>query len=342
MNISFDFTHPVDINVYKNVIHKLSQAGHQIFLTYKDRGKVKLILEQELKGFPIVRMDKHYLGVFGKIFGQLKRELDFIPYFRKNKIDLSLGEYNNVLSAWLLRIPHIAYEDDFEYKTTFYLSNIFATRHVMPDFIPFSNRKTYKYKGFKELAYLHPNYYSPSLKELDTYGLKPNEYVFIRHISNVSLNYKKENDSIFAIIDEISKRGLKILLSLENKSLTGQFSDKCIIIKEPVNDIYSLMYHSFFALSSGDTVARECSLLGVPTIYIGGRFMAANAELIKIGIMFKEDTTEEVIFRINNLSEGNIREKLRLKILDRIKNEWDDTTEIILGHANEILAKKKS
>jgi len=70
--------------------------------------------------------------------------------------------------------------------------------------------------------------------------------------------------------------------------------------------------------------------------------MAANAELIKIGIMFKEDTTEEVIFRINNLSEGNIREKLRLKILDRIKNEWDDTTEIILGHANEILAKKKS
>jgi predicted glycosyltransferase len=134
------------------------------------------------------------------------------------------------------------------------------------------------------------------------------------------------------IVDQLHSKGIKILLSLEDKSLSGMFEKKCIILQEPVKDIYSLMTNALFTISSGDTMAREACLLSTPGIYIGGRVMLMNTPLIEKGLMFKEDTLEEISRRITFMLEDENALKIREKANRTLMEEWEDTTSVILKH----------
>ena len=340
MNILFDLNHPVDVNFFKNAVLKLNAIGYNIIVVFRSRGKLKKILEYELGQLKIIEVGKHAKSTFGKITGQVKRDIDMFNLFKKEKIDLvvSFGGVSSV-AARFARIPYLDFDDDFEYKLTFYRGNIFSTRHIIPDFITFDNMKTYKYKGFKELAYLHPKYFHFDVEEIKKNGLLPNEYIFIRLISSVSLNYKEEKNNFGEVINEAAKIGLKIVVSLEDDELKKQIQHDCIFLEEPVNDLYSIMKGAAFIISSGDTMARESCLLGVPCIYIGGREMAVNNELINMGAMFFETDVDNIVKRMKHIIGSSIKEQIDQKINDKIKNEWEDTTEVILKHINEFLKK---
>lgn len=336
MNILFDINHPVDINFFKNAIKILSKSGHNIVITYRDRGRLAEITKYELGKFAPIKIGQHQKTFATKIIGQLKRDLEFLSFQRRKKIDVSVcfGP-TNAFASWLNSIPYLAFDDDFEYKIPFYHATLFSTRHIMPAYIRLNKKNIYHYNGLKELAYLHPRYFSPRVDELKRYEILPEKYVFIREIANVSLNYQKQNTSINEIVNFVKNLGFKIVLSLEDKDLKSHYKPDCIILEEPVEDIYSLMKYALFAVSSGDTVARETALLGTPTIYTGGRDMTVNDELINIGCMFKEDTSENVIKHISRLSIEGEKERITRIVADKISYHWEDTTEVILRHIND-------
>jgi len=336
MNILFDLNHPVDVNFFKNAIKILSKSGHNIVITYRDRGRLGEIAKFELGEFAPIKIGQHQKTFIKKITGQLKRDLEFLSFQRRKEIDISVcfGP-TNAIASWLNGIPYLAFEDDFEYKIPFYHANIFSTRHIMPAYIRANKKNIYHYNGLKELAYLHPRYFSPRVDELKRYELLPEKYVFIREIANVSLNYQKQNLLIDELINLVKKLGLKVVLSLENKELKSFYERDCIILEEPVEDIYSLMKFALFAVSSGDTVARETALLGTSTIYTGGRDMAVNDELINIGCMFKEDKLENIIKQITKISIKGEKERITRLVADKIRYRWEDTTEVILRHIND-------
>lgn len=335
MNILFDLNHPVDVNFFKNAIKILSKSGHNIVITYRNRGRLGKIVKFELGEFAPIKIGQHQKTFIKKITGQLTRDLKFLSFQRRKKIDISVCfGATNAIASWLNGIPYLAFDDDFEYKIPFYHANLFSTRHIMPAYIPVNKKNIHHYNGFKELAYLHPRYFSPRVDELKRYELLPGKYVFIREIANVSLNYQKQNLLLTKIVNFIKNLGLEIVLSLENKDLKYLYGRDCIILKEPVKDIYSLMRFALFVISSGDTVAREAVLLGTPAIYTGGRSMAVNDELIKSGFMFKENKLENIINQIVKLSIKSEKERMKRPVADKINYQWEDTTEVILRHIN--------
>jgi predicted glycosyltransferase len=336
MNILFDINHPVDINFFKKAIQKTAEAGHRVILTYRDRGALGPIIQHELGAFNPIRIGRHYTHFTTKLIGQLRRDLAFLPFQRKNKVGLSVcfGP-TNAIASWLNRIPYLAFEDDSEYKITFYHANLFATRHIMPSYIDVRRKNIHYYKGFKELAYLHPTCFTPNREALRTYSLEPGGYAFVRKVAGVSLNYKKEDDLDIRVVRKIRSVGLKVLLSLEDKSLRGDYERDCIILKEPLGDIFSLIKFAALTVTSGDSVARESCLLGTPTIYAGRRKMAVNKQLVELGCLFKDDAIQDILQRIDFLSSHTIREKIELRIQCHIENSWDNTTEVILGHIKD-------
>tara|TARA_B100001059_G_scaffold20638_1_gene16762 strand:+ start:22070 stop:23092 length:1023 start_codon:yes stop_codon:yes gene_type:complete len=331
MKILFDLNHPVDVNFFKNSILALKK-NHHVSIIYRERGKLEKILKFELKDVSIQKIGEHKKTFIGKVFFQLLRDLKIIRYIKKNKIDLvACFGSTSAISTRLSGISYLAFDDDFEYKIPFYHANWFCTKHIFPDFINFSNSKTRKYHGFKELAYLHPNYLRVSDKILQEYNLLPDTYVFIREISSISLNYKESTSVLDKLIEEIKKRGLKIILSLENKSLSEVFIDDCILLEEPVSDIYSLLYNALFTITSGDTVARESAILGVPTIYTGMRKMAVNKVLVDEGLMIESSSVKDILRYINTITNQK-KQETRSISRDLIKNKWEDTTSVILSH----------
>lgn len=327
--ILFDLNHPVDVNFFKNTINILLKENFNVDVIYRPRGKLGDIATFELPIKPIP-IGKHYKKFHTKLVGQLVRDFKTYLFFSKKKYNLIVcfGP-TSAISAKIKGIKYLAFDDDFEYKIPFYHANFFATKHIYPDFIKYTNKRVIQFHGYKELAYLHPNYFKPNNNSLNEFGLTENKYIFIRHISNISLNYKGETGDLNKLLEIIRKFNYKIVLSIEDKKLVSSLGSDVIVLKEPINDIYSLMNYSLLAISYGDTVARECSILGVPTIYLGARNMKMHDELLEIGVMSQISDYENIE---SILKSDLISKKLLCKevISEKIKNEWRDTTEVIL------------
>jgi len=331
MKIVFDIHHPADVNFFKNAINNMNDKNIEIKLTVRQRGKLVKILQKELPLISFKIIGKHQSGFFMKILIGIKRELDLLYYFNKEKFDVGVAFGPEICYvSKIVRKPSIVFGDDYEYKLTFYLSKFAATYFYIPDSIPSKGSNIYNFKGIKELAYLHPKYFKPNRSILENYNLKPNKYVFIREISTNSLNYIKKSSNLHEIIEYFKQAGFQIVLSLENEALISRFEADCIILKEPVNDIYSLMSFAALMISSGDTMARESCLVGTPSIYTGGREMLVNNELIENECLFKCENISEIKHIIKYITDNDLKNKIKKKIDYKIKYQWDDITKVIV------------
>jgi hypothetical protein len=135
--------------------------------------------------------------------------------------------------------------------------------------------------------------------------------------------------------------GLSVVLSLEAKSLRDRFAPHCIILQEPVKDIYSLMHFARLTISSGDTMARESCLTGTPVIYTGGRYMSVNTELTKKGVLFQPDDEHPIMNLASMIIEQNVKERTRETLRQALSNEWEDTTKVIVSNVLEAGRKSR-
>jgi uncharacterized protein len=339
MNILFDFVHPADVNLFKQAILILKEQGHHVILTLRKRGALQRIAESEFPGFKIIIIGSHQKKLISKIFAFIGREFAFFQFLRKQNVNVAVCQGVTFgFSCKILRIPLIHHDDDHEYRFTYLLGKYLASKDIMPDFMPVTGSNFVKYRGFKEIAYLHPDYFNPDTKSLNFYKLVPYKYVFIREIANVSVNYQGRLSFLNDILIYLEKKGLKAVLSLEDKSNIEFYKKHSIVLSEPITDLYSLMYYSHFIISSGDTMARESSLMGVPCIYTGGRSMSVNDVLIDMGMMFKIDDLEVIKNQINILSDDRNNESMRSKMHDYVKLNYDDLNKILV---EQIVSFKK-
>ena len=332
-SVVVDIAHYPHINFFKHAIEDLIEKNINVHVILRSRGDLVSIFEKELPDVPYVLISKHRKSVFGKMVGMVERDIAFFRYLRKVKFEVGTG-FGSINIAHTTRFfgkPSILFGDDTEYKLAHYLANFAATRYVRPKYVPAQGKNVLKYNGFKELAYLHPNHFKPNKNALEPYNLNPHEYVFIREVSRASLNYRKmEMGKLSKILDYLKQKDLKIVLSIEDKSLVNLFKEHCIILKEPVEDIHSLLHFASLTISSGDSMARESCLVGTPAIYTGGRDMAINNELIKRSCMFKVEDEESIKNTIDYTISNDIKKEVEAKIKHAIEHEWVDTTQVIL------------
>ena len=344
MKILIDILHPADINFFKNAVAALNRKDIDITIIVRPRGKMIEILKSELSNMQFTPVGRYHDSTSGKLFSVATRNFNLILFLRKNNFDLctSYGFFVGIASRFY-RMPSVIFADDYEYKSTFYLSKFCGDYFVIPSCILATGKNILKYKGFKELAYLHPNYFKPDRNVLKQYGITPNNYVFIREVSRASMNYKNLRQmDLPKVIRSLNDFGLKVVLSLEDKTRAESLKDNCIVLEEPVDDIFSLLSFALFTISSGDSMARESCLVGTPAIYTGGRDMVINKELIERGCMFKVDNEKQLNTAITNMIENNVKEETKRTIERAVKHEWMDTTKVILDILISVANKDES
>jgi hypothetical protein len=346
MKILVDLNHPVDVNFFKNAIRSLTrQHDCQVEITLQPRGKLVPILQRELPDFPFTSIGAYRKSLVGKVLGVAYRFPRFLNHVRRGGYDVvvSFGGIGICHATFVLGKPSVIFDDDIEYGIGFYPYKWFATRLVMPEQIPARGKNLVRYRGFKELAYLHPNHFKPDECALQEYGLRPGEYVFVREVSKSSMNYAHlESGQLADVCRRLRTLGLNVVLSLEDKSLLDRFVPHCTILEEPVRDIYSLMHFALLTISSGDTMARESCLTGTPVIYSGGRYMSVNTELKKKGVFFEPDDENPIMKLVGTIIEQNIKQKTREIVHQAFLNEWEDTTKVIVDNVLETGQKSQS
>lgn len=344
MKIVIDLRHYPHVNFFKNVVDVLKQKHHSIELVVLDRGRLLDIAREEYPDENIKKLGRYFKSRLGLLRKVIVRETLILKYLIRVKPDVTtgVGSFLMGLGSSILRIPSVQFYDDFEYKLNYNLAKYFSSKFVIPDSIVDDGKNVTKYKGFKELAYLHPSYFTPNKEILTQYTLKPDNYVFIREVSKISLNYRKsQNNGLLEIIKYLNKKKLPILLSLEDKSFSKTYDPYCHILQEPIEDIHSLINFASFAISSGDTMAREAALLGTPAIYTGGRKMCINKPLIEKGIILKIEDETAIKHKIDEILNSNFKIQCKEIIEEAISNEWDNTTDIIVENILEAADKRR-
>jgi len=242
------------------------------------------------------------------------------------------AHYQANFIAKLRGIPNVALIDDPR-RFVFTLLKFSADEVYLP---PFEKRfKGVKYfNALKEWSYLSPKYLSPDISALDAYDLEPKKYIFVREVSTETSNYRSQDQGLILSISSKFPPSCKVLLSAENKESTSEYPENWIILKEPVKDIHSLMYFSQVVISSGDSVAREGAMLGVPSIYAGIREMPANWIMINKGMLLKLNP-EDIVTTVLKIQKGELVFPRQDTLRQALFEEWDDVTTLVLEKLTE-------
>jgi uncharacterized protein len=283
------------------------------------------IIEKEYPGFERIKVGSSKGTKWSIIWnGNVVRTVDFIKLIQKKNIHICIAASSAplALACKLTGTPVIQFYDDPERKRINKINEILSDRIFFPPIVD-PKGKVEIFNCLKEWSYLSPKYFKPNIGVLEKYGLKGKDYVFVREVSNKSFNYYNQKDALVCSISGNLDKTLPVLLSLEDKSISEQFPSHWKILEEPIEDIHSLIYYAKLVVSSGDSMAREGAMLGVPSIYCGIRKMKANELLIEKAIL-EHYPADKAIEPINYHIQSDLLGEKQEEIRTRLLTDWID------------------
>lgn len=299
MKVWIDILHIPQFNFYKPFINKLLDNGHHVIITVLNRGKLPIIAKKELivsSNLSIYVIGRHRMNKFSVIFeANLLRIILLFFWILNKKIDIAFSNGSHVgMMGTLFRFPTYEFEDDPQAADYELMVKFSTQNHSMLYELPLNyqlNPKDKLLRVLKEWAYLNPIEFKPNKEALLPYNVKPHNYLFMREVSVGTLNYSGQAPDSILKISALVPNNIPVLLSLEKKERRDEYPKNWILLQEPIEDIHSLIYYSAGLVSSGDSMAREAALLGVPSYYLGIRYtMPANAAASKVANLQNQQT----------------------------------------------------
>lgn len=349
MNILIELGHPAHFHLYKNVINNLKGEGHNIFVLIKTKDILQDLLDKS--GIPYCNIlpegsDKTSKWSLAK--GILIRDWRILFFALKNKIDLLTGSTPHVAHiGWLLnKYSIITGEDDDVVIPAFgRLVHPFAKEYLSP--VVCNNGKfdsrSVKYESYHELAYLHPNHFTPEKSIVERYFSADLPYFILRfselkayHDNNISgINTRIAQD----IINILKPHG-DIYITSE-RELEPQFEQYRININ-PL-DMHHVMAFAQIYIGDSQTMAAESGVLGVPFIRFNdfvGRIGYLNEleNVYQLGYGIKTNQVDKLYLTIRELITMNDRSAIFAERRAKMLSEKIDYSKFLtwfIGHYPE-------
>jgi hypothetical protein len=336
MRILIDIGHPAHVHLFKNFAWRMQEKGHNILFSVREKEKEVYLLKKY--NFPFHSLGKHKNGLINKIIGLtefnyklLKIALNFKP-----DIFISHGSMYAAQVAWLMRKPHISMKDT-ENMEQIILFKPFTQAILTPIcFRKELGKKQIKYKGYHELAYLHPDYFSPNKSILRLLNTKKGEkYVIMRFVSwnashdighkGLSLENKRK------AVKEFSKYA-RVFISSEEELPSDL---KKYQFNLPPERMHDALAYADLLYGESATMASEAAVLGIPAIYLdnAGRGYTDEEEK-EYGLVFnyseslkdQEKSIKKAVELLKNKHIKKIWQKKREKML---KDKIDITSLLV-------------
>jgi hypothetical protein len=273
MHLGIFCFHPVEPHFYKNVARYFEKKHKVTFLLFAKEKITQEILRKF--GFQYTVINKHYNG--NKYLAIIPNLLKIIRKLREKNIDLILSATSPyaALSAKILRLPAIGFSDTEIAKFNNIISFPFYNSVLTPDcfYKKVPSKKHIPFLGYKELAYLHPNWFNPENHILDKLKINRDEKIILMRFSelkamhDIGLNsaINSTRSLIIDYIEQLEKHG-KIFISMSERELGEEF-EKYRLRIEPT-EYHNFLAHCSLYIGEGTTTASEAGVLGVPWINI--------------------------------------------------------------------------
>ncbi len=270
MRLLVDVLHPGHVHFFRHVIEEMTERGDEVLVTARRKEVAVDLLEAF--DIPHVVLSNQSTGTIGLSTEWAARTARLASTARRFSPDLLLGIMGVSIApvGRLLRRPALVFYDTEVATQTNRFVYPMASSVITPDCYDAPVRGNHvTYPGYHELAYLHPNRFTPSIDKLATSGLSPDEpFTVVRFVSwesshdggEVALDAAQK----VALVERLQQNG-RIVISSEGPLPTPLQS---LRLSGPVEDIHHVLAYATLTVGESSTMASESAVLGTPAIHV--------------------------------------------------------------------------
>jgi predicted glycosyltransferase len=298
------------------MIKELEKKGHEILVTARDKEVTVNLLEAYDIEYTILSSMKQ--GKANLIKEWIVRDYKLLNIARKFKPDVLTGILNPCVAhvSWLLGKKSIVFNDTehatFAQKITYPFSSMICTPSSFKNDI---GKKQLKYDGYHELAYLHPNNFTPNSEVLNELGIEEGDTFIVLRFVSWGASHDIGHNGIqnkMELINNLEQFG-RVLITSEGK-LEPELEDYKIKISP--EKLHDLLYYSSLYIGDGGTTAVEAAILGTPSIYVSSL----------VGTMGNFSELEDKYELMLNYSDSKAALDKAIKLIRNpsSKNKWNE------------------
>ncbi|AKB84289.1 DUF354 domain-containing protein [Methanococcoides methylutens] len=333
MKILVSLSHPAHVHLFKYVIWDLQRKGHCVKIVARDKEICTNLLD--IYNFDYTVISKVGNGLFGlgiEMFSRIKNLIPIIRSFNPDCI-ISLLDPSVSISAKICGKDLISFSDTEHCKIIIKLSLPFTDLILTPccfkkDF----GKKQVRYTGYHELAYLHPNYFTPNPEVLSELELKEGDpFIIMRFVSwgaSHDVGHHGIQDKV-KFVEELEKYGPVLITS--EVQLESELED--YRIKVSSEKLHDLLYYASLCVGDGGTTAVESAILGTPSIYVSslvgtmGNFSELEA---KYGLLLNYNDSHLALEKaVKLMQKPNLKDEWTMKKAQLLNDKIDVTAFII-------------
>jgi len=269
MHVLFDLGHPAHVHLFRNLAVYLKERGHRVTITIRDRGIIGHLLSKY--NLPYTVASKPRQGLIGLGVELAVHNWRVLQACLPNRPDYLIGTSVSVAHVGQLigRPSIVLNEDDADYVPLFArLTYPLATRVVIPSIL--RDRKTRKvraHQSYHELAYLHPNHFTPDPAALQYLPVPLGEPFSIVRLVSLTAHHDKGEQGLSVaqaehLIDVLRPYG-RVFVNAEG-SLPRSLQDYAF--RAPPEHMHSILAFAQMLVSDSQTMTMEAAVLGTPAI----------------------------------------------------------------------------
>ncbi len=336
MKILFFLGHPAQFHVFKNTAVCLEEKGHDVHFVIKQKDILESLLINSGFSYSVIRKkERSRSSRLGLMVSLLKMDVNMFRYLRKNKPDVLVGTYIDLLVR-LTKTPLIAVNEDDASVVPLYARLAYpgAAAILNPVFCNSGkwDKKAIKYDSYQKMAYLHPNRFVPDRKIVDKYISSERPYFLLRfaklNAHHDSGAHGISTDIAQKLIDQLEPYG-DIYITSE-RDLEPQF-EKYRLQINPL-DIHHIMAFAKLYIGDSQSMAVEAAMLGTPSV----RF---NDFAGKIGVLEELEHKYRLTFGIATSQPEKLYETIDFLLKqDDLKEEFQKRRHVMLSDKIDLTA----
>lgn len=345
MRFIFLIGHPAHVHFNKYIIRELRERGHEIVVLARDKEISITLLNNYGIDHEIISEQNDRLSASEQI-RTLYKTFIHAKNFQPDVIT-GIGGLTASHAATIANTNSFIFTDSENATLQNKLAFPFADRIYTPEsYKDDIGTKQIRYPGYHELAYLHPNRFSPDTNVLERNGVDPNGcYSLVRFV-----NWEAFHDIGIAGFQRQQKRKLINSLSdqgnvyiTSEKPLPSEFEKYRLPV--PPHEIHHLLSFADLYVGDSGTMATEAAILGTPSVRYRptsekrdpGNFIELEH---KYGLLYSSSNTNGVVEKaVQWLTDDDIRKQQKNR--DRLLNDKVDVTEYVVNSITNLGSKSK-
>ncbi len=339
MKILFFLVHPAKFHLFKHPINRLRSKGVDVDIAIVTKDILEELIKQEgwdyVNIFPEGRRIQGLPIIVGTLINFVKTLWRLFTLTGKKKYDLFVTDDSLPIIGKLRGIPTIFFIDN-ELTTVpeYEILLKTATNVLAPESVNLGKYESKKisFKGYKELAYLHPDYFKPDHSVVEKINPTGEKYFLLRVVSMTA----SHDRGIKGLTDERVRQIIAVLQPHGKVFISGERDLPADLeqhrLKINPRDILHVIYYAQLFVSDSGTMSSEAALLGTPAFmfhdFIG-----------RLGVMVEKEKKYGLMFGYNNQQFDLMLAKIQdLVVLPSLKEEWKKKVEVMLSEQQDVTA----